>query len=68
MFKTPMAVLFSIEKYRNSLIKVCQQRNIQVDLQRNLIEIDPAKKEATFGFLTEDTEAPRKTETLKVIF
>ena len=58
-------MLFGVEKYRNSLLKVCAKRDIKVDLFRNLIEIDPARKEATFEHVNDDN-TPKKTEKLKV--
>ena len=57
--------MFGVEKYRNSLLKVCEKRDIKVDLFRNLIEIDPARKEATFEHVN-DENSPKKTEKLKV--
>lgn len=59
-------MLFGVEKYRNSLLKVCEERDIKIDLFRHLIEIDPARKEATFEYV-DDENSPKKTEKLKVL-
>lgn len=64
-YKTPAGVLFGVEKYKNALLKVCAERNITVDLFRHLTEIDAARKEVTFEHV-DDTNTPKKTETLKV--
>lgn len=66
-YKTPAGFLFAVEKYRNSLMKVCQERDIKVDLFRHLIEIDASRKEVTFEY-TDDVNTPRKTENLKYDF
>jgi len=57
--------LFAVEKYRNALLKVCAEKNINVDLFRHLTQIDAARKEVTFEHV-DDTNTPKKTETLKV--
>jgi len=50
-YKTAGGALFAVEKYRNSLLKVCEERNINIDLFRNLVSIDHEKREATFQHL-----------------
>jgi len=67
IFKTPGGVLFAVEKYRNALLKVCKERDIQIDLFKNLIHIDPATKKATFEHVN-DTNTPKKTEELDYNF
>ena len=59
-FKTPGGLLFAVEKYRNSLLDVCEERNINIDYFKNLIAIDPAKKEATFEFVNDENEIKKK--------
>lgn len=66
-YKTPGGVLFAVEKYRNSLLKLCAERNIQIDLFRNLVSIDAGRREATFQFV-DDTESPKREETIPYEF
>jgi len=66
-YKTPGGVLFAVEKYRNSLLKLCNERDIQIDLFRNLVSIDASRKEATFQCV-DDTETPKREETIPYEF
>jgi len=66
-YKTPGGLLFAVEKYRNSLLKVCAERDINVDLFRHLVGIDPSRKEATFECL-DDTETTKRQETIPYEF
>ncbi|TPX57184.1 hypothetical protein SpCBS45565_g08266 [Spizellomyces sp. 'palustris'] len=47
-FHTGMGKIFAIDKYAAELTKVCQSRNIDVNLLSNLAEIRPDRKEAVF--------------------
>ena len=62
-FKSALGLLFGVEKYRNALLKICAERDINIDLFKNLIAIDSSKKEATFE-LVNDVNNPKATETV----
>ncbi|XP_057315071.1 sulfide:quinone oxidoreductase, mitochondrial-like [Hydractinia symbiolongicarpus] len=66
-FKTPAGTLFGVEKYRNSLLQVCKDRNINIDLHCNLISIDPVNRKAIFEHVN-DESTPKKTETVDYNF
>lgn len=60
IYNTSLPVIFGIPKYAESLWKIIKERNIQVNLQHNLVEVKPDKGEAVFELLgTEDKK--RKT-------
>ncbi|XP_058798033.1 sulfide:quinone oxidoreductase, mitochondrial [Phymastichus coffea] len=48
VYNTSLPVIFGVKKYADALWEVCNRRNIKVNLQTNLIEIRPDKKEAVF--------------------
>nr|CAD7413478.1 unnamed protein product [Timema poppensis] len=57
IYNSALPVLFGVKKYADSLWKVVERRNIEVNLKRNLLEVRPHKKEAIF----EDLDEPGKT-------
>lgn len=48
VYNTALPVIFGVKKYADSLWGVCKERGITVNLQMNLLKIDPSKKQATF--------------------
>jgi NADPH-dependent 2,4-dienoyl-CoA reductase/sulfur reductase-like enzyme len=56
IYNTSLAVIFGVKKYADALWKVCEGRNINVNLRTNLIEIKPDKKEAIFQNLDKPHE------------
>ncbi|AYU56129.1 type II sulfide:quinone oxidoreductase Sqr [Staphylococcus xylosus] len=48
IYKTPKDALFDVGKYNKELEKIVEERDIIVDYNYNLVEIDGDKKEATF--------------------
>lgn len=56
IYNTSLPVIFGAKKYADSLWDVCKNRNILVNLQTNLVEINPVKKEAKFVKLTNPNE------------
>lgn len=48
IYNTSLPVIFGVKKYADALWKVCEKKNIKVNLRTNLIEIKPDKKEAVF--------------------
>ncbi|KAJ1568370.1 hypothetical protein HK096_006748 [Nowakowskiella sp. JEL0078] len=50
-FHSGMGKIFAIDKYAASLTQICKERNINVNLLSELVEIDASKKEATFKAL-----------------
>ena len=59
MYFAPLPVIFGVKKYADALWKVVNERNIQVNLNRNLVEVDG--KEAVFENL-EDPSAPHQVK------
>ncbi|KAL6441956.1 hypothetical protein ACFW04_002370 [Cataglyphis niger] len=47
-YNTALPVIFGVKKYADSLWNVCKKRGICVNLQTNLVKINPKKKQATF--------------------
>lgn len=56
-YNTALPVIFKAPKYAKSLWKVAEKRNVKVNLDVDLIEVRPDKKQAVFKTLTE----PHKT-------
>ncbi|EFN77650.1 sulfide:quinone oxidoreductase, mitochondrial isoform X2 [Harpegnathos saltator] len=48
IYNTALPVIFGVKKYADSLWLVCKERDITVNLQTNLVKIDPNKRQATF--------------------
>lgn len=53
MYKTSTPAIFGVKNYAKKLQQICNARDIKVHTRQNLIEINAAKKEATFQFLDE---------------
>jgi len=51
VFATAQGSLFAVEKYRKTLEKVAQRKDIDVQLKHNLVELRPEQKEAIFEHL-----------------
>ncbi|XP_043526795.1 sulfide:quinone oxidoreductase, mitochondrial isoform X1 [Frieseomelitta varia] len=56
VYNTALPVIFGVKKYADALWDVCKRRNITVNVQTNLIKIDPAKEEAVFQKLDGSNE------------
>ncbi len=48
IYATPQAAIFAVEKYRKTLEKVVERKQIDVRFKHNLIELDPEQKKAVF--------------------
>ena len=48
LYATPQAAIFAVEKYRRTLEKVVQRKNIDVRFKHNLVELHPERQEAVF--------------------
>lgn len=48
VYNSSLAVIFGVKKYADALWKIVKQRNINVNLRTNLIEINPDKNIAVF--------------------
>ena len=57
--------MFAVKKYCNVLERIVKERDIQVNFERNLIEINASRKEATFEILSSEGN-PKETETYQV--
>ncbi|KAJ3304339.1 hypothetical protein HDU76_005211 [Blyttiomyces sp. JEL0837] len=47
-FQTGMGKIFSVDKYGATLTQICKERGIDVQLQSDLVKLNPATKEAIF--------------------
>ncbi|XP_013783340.1 sulfide:quinone oxidoreductase, mitochondrial-like, partial [Limulus polyphemus] len=59
IYNTPLNVMFSAPKYADRLLKVAKNRDVTVNFQHNLIEVDSLRKEATFEKVASDKEPPK---------
>ena len=48
IYTTTLPAIFSVKKYAESLMKVVQERGIELNTQTHLIEIDYKNKQAIF--------------------
>lgn len=62
IYNTSLPVLFGIKKYAESLWDIVKQRDLQVNLRHNLIEVRADKKEAVF----ENLDKPGETKVFEV--
>ena len=51
VFATPQNALFAVEKYRKTLDRVVERKQIQIHFQHNLVEIKPDARKAIFEHL-----------------
>uniref|UniRef100_A0A8C7LQ74 Sulfide:quinone oxidoreductase, mitochondrial n=1 Tax=Oncorhynchus mykiss TaxID=8022 RepID=A0A8C7LQ74_ONCMY len=58
MYNTSLPVLFGIKKYADALWEIVKNRDIQVNLRHNLVEVRANKQEAVF----ENLDNPGETE------
>ncbi|CAL7933149.1 unnamed protein product [Xylocopa violacea] len=56
VYNTALPVIFGVKKYADALWEVCKRRDITVNVQTNLVKIDPVKEEATFEKLDDSNE------------
>lgn len=63
-YNTALPVIFGVKKYADSLWNVCKERDICVNLQTNLVKINPNKRQATF----EKLNSPGETSVQDVCF
>lgn len=61
MYKTSTPTIFGVKKYAQKLQQLCDERNISVDIKKNLIQINQKEKKAIFEFLDD----PNKTMSIK---
>ncbi|KAL5019790.1 hypothetical protein ScPMuIL_002682 [Solemya velum] len=64
-YNTALGVIFGVPRYAESLLKIVEKRNIDVDYKMNLEEIHSDRKEAVFRKLDSDTG---ETKTVKYSF
>ena len=62
IYNTSLPVLFGIKKYAESLWDIVKQRDLQVNLRQNLIEVRADKQEAVF----ENLDKPGETKVVEV--
>ncbi len=62
MYNTSLPVLFGIKKYADALWEIVKQRDLQVNLRQNLIEVRADKQEAVF----ENLDNPGETTVVEV--
>ncbi|XP_076631160.1 sulfide quinone oxidoreductase [Colletes latitarsis] len=56
VYNTALPVIFGVKKYADALWNVCGQRDITVNLQMNLVEINTSAREAVFQRLDKPNE------------
>lgn len=64
IYNTSLPVLFGIKKYADSLWEIVKQRDLQINLRKNLIEVRADKQEAVF----ENLDKPGETTVFEVSF
>lgn len=62
IFNTSLGVLFGVKKYADALWEIVKERDINVNLRRNLVEVISKEKKAVF----EDLDNPGKSEMIDV--
>ena len=60
IYHTALPVLFAVKKYAEALWKVVESRNIEVNLNSALVEVDTNNREAIF----ENLQSPNKERVL----
>ncbi|XP_017769490.1 PREDICTED: sulfide:quinone oxidoreductase, mitochondrial [Nicrophorus vespilloides] len=61
IYNTSLPVLFGVKKYADALWKIVKERNINVNLRTNLIEVRPSEKVAVF----ENLDKPEQKTTME---
>lgn len=56
VYNTALPVIFGVKKYADALWDVCKKRNIIVNVQTNLVKINPITEEAVFQKLDGSNE------------
>lgn len=56
LYNTALPVIFKAPKYATSLWKVAEKKKVKVNLNVDLIEVRPGKKEAVFKSLSKPDE------------
>ena len=59
MFNTSLEKIFGVKKYADALTKIVKKRGIKLNFKRNLISINPEKKEAVFE-VPDDADSEKK--------
>lgn len=62
IYNTSLPVLFGVKKYADSLWDIVKERDLQVNLRQNLIEVRADKQEAVF----ENLDKPGETKVIEV--
>ncbi|KAF3854966.1 hypothetical protein F7725_023021 [Dissostichus mawsoni] len=62
IYNTSLPVLFGIKKYADSLWEIVKQRDLQINMRQNLIEVRADKQEAVF----ENLDKPGETKVFQV--
>lgn len=62
IYNTSLPVLFGCKKYADSLWEIVKQRDLNVNLRHNLIEVRPDRNEAVF----ENLDNPGETKVVEV--
>lgn len=68
IYNTSLPVLFGVKKYADSLWEIVKQRDLQVNLRQNLIEVRADKQEAVFENLDKPGETTMIEVNLELVF
>ncbi|KAG0229553.1 hypothetical protein BGW42_001532 [Actinomortierella wolfii] len=58
---TGLGKIFAIDKYANQLLKICKERNLNINYFSDLTEIKPDTKEAVFNILAGEAKGTQVT-------
>ncbi|CAJ1056452.1 sulfide:quinone oxidoreductase%2C mitochondrial-like [Xyrichtys novacula] len=61
IYNTSLPVIFGVKKYADALWEIVKQRDLQVNLRTNLVEVRPDKQEAVF----ENLDKPGETTVIE---
>ncbi|KHN88206.1 Sulfide:quinone oxidoreductase, mitochondrial [Toxocara canis] len=65
---TSLGRVFGIQKYADALMKIVESKNIQLNIRRNLIKVEPLTRTATFEVLDDCATPTGKTVSFKYDF
>lgn len=64
-FCSALGTIFGVQKYAKELLKICKERDLNLNFRHNLIRIDAAERTATFDVLGDDGITKGETKTME---
>ncbi|VDM50609.1 unnamed protein product [Toxocara canis] len=68
IYNTSLGRVFGVEKYAQTLQKIIDAKNIELNVRRNLLRVDPLTQTATFQILDDNAKPTGKTVDFKYDF